>query len=148
MTNEERPWYLAGPMSGYPQFNFPAFQAAAWALRMQGYPIISPHEEDPPEIQVRAWNSPTGTEPLGAEGEAVWGDRLAHDVKLISNGVYGLIMLPHWGESKGACLEATVGLLSGKAFRYWDGKEAHKLPAEDVAKMVAFRLQEVARECW
>lgn len=38
--------YLAGPMRGYPEFNFPAFaEAAAW-LREQGFDVWSPAEND------------------------------------------------------------------------------------------------------
>jgi hypothetical protein len=39
--------YIAGPMSGYPDFNFPAFHAAAKALRAEGYTVVSPAEIAP-----------------------------------------------------------------------------------------------------
>lgn len=38
--------YLAGPMRGYPGFNFAAFEAAARDLRRQNYSVWSPHESD------------------------------------------------------------------------------------------------------
>jgi len=38
--------YLAGPMSGYPELNYPAFHAAAARLRASGWEIVSPAEID------------------------------------------------------------------------------------------------------
>ena len=36
--------YIAGPMRGYPDHNFPAFRAAAAALRRAGYGVVNPAE--------------------------------------------------------------------------------------------------------
>ena len=33
--------YIAGPMTGYPELNFPAFHAAANSLRAQGYDAVN-----------------------------------------------------------------------------------------------------------
>ena len=38
--------YLAGPMRGYPRFNFDAFHEATVELRAQGYEVASPAEHD------------------------------------------------------------------------------------------------------
>lgn len=38
--------YVAGPMRGYPQYNFPAFDAAADIGRRLGHTIISPADMD------------------------------------------------------------------------------------------------------
>ena len=38
--------YISGPMTGYEEFNFPAFQQAAVGLRSMGYSVCSPAETD------------------------------------------------------------------------------------------------------
>jgi hypothetical protein len=107
--------YLAGPMSGIPQFNFPAFFEAARRLRKGGFEVISPAEIDNEEDKDAALASSDGA-PTGGKS---WGDFLARDVKLIADsGIEGIVFLPGWSMSRGAKLEAFVGLLQ-KNFRFW-----------------------------
>jgi hypothetical protein len=106
--------YLAGPMSGYPQFNFPAFYAATAALRAAGYEVVSPAELDDEEDAGAAMASKDGS-PESAK--RTWGDFLARDVKLLADdGITGIIFLDGWQKSKGAKLEAFVGVLQGFTF--------------------------------
>ena len=38
--------YIAGPMRGYPEFNFPAFYAAEERLRARGHAVFNPARRD------------------------------------------------------------------------------------------------------
>lgn len=104
--------YLAGPMTGIPQANFPLFDRAAAELRNAGFTIISPAELDDPEERRRALAGELPTQ--------TWGDFLSRDVKLIADECDGIIFLPNWWKSRGAKLEAFVALLTNKSvFGYY-----------------------------
>lgn len=110
-------WYLAGPMSGIPQFNFPAFFEAGKILREAGHDIVSPAELDDQEDSGSALKSPDGdVSDRVAMGNKTWGDFLSRDVKLIADGVSGIVLLPGWENSRGARLEAFVGVLCKHEF--------------------------------
>jgi hypothetical protein len=128
--------YIAGPMSNLPQFNFPAFYAAAAELRTQGFEVVSPAELDDAEDKGAALLSKDG-DPKSAS--RTWGDFLARDVKLLADtGIEGIVFLPGWHKSKGAKLEAFVGLLHG--FKFWEYDDematAHELAPEDVLDVI------------
>jgi hypothetical protein len=102
--------YIAGPMSGIPQFNYPAFIKAAQHLRDLGHEVVSPAEMDSEEMKELAMASETGNwTDLGGSGES-WGDVLAKDVKLVADEIEGVTMLPGWEKSRGARLEAFVAM--------------------------------------
>lgn len=129
--------YLAGPMTGIPQFNYPAFIDAAKRLRDQGYDIVSPAELDSEKMQAAALQSPDGALVSGGLSGQTWGQILARDVHLIADKVDGIIFLENWVKSRGARLEAFVALLTGKKhfFQYWDG-EVKPVPALWVRQMI------------
>ena len=108
--------YISGPMRGYPQFNFPAFDEAAAQLRAQGYEVFSPAEHD----------RETGFDPdrLAEVTPAELREMLAWDcARILESDLVAL--LPGWSSSLGAMLEVhlarTVGipcrLFSGGMFR-------------------------------
>ena len=109
-------YYLAGPMSNYPQFNFPAFIAAAADIRARGFDLVSPAELDAENgVDVQAMGSKDGD---ASKLTQTWADLLARDVKLIADQVQGIIFLqPDWYKSRGARLESFVGLLQ-KEFEF------------------------------
>lgn len=132
-------WYLAGPMTGIPQFNFPAFFAAADALRARGFEIISPAELDDDNDKDAAMKSTDGSlENYESENKKTWGDFLARDVKLIADQCSGIIFLAGWAKSRGARLEAFVGILCKHQFaRYVGDGKIEKMSAQAVLTEIA-----------
>lgn len=88
--------YLAGPMSGIPDLNFPLFARVAKELRDLGYKIVSPHEHAAP------MEDPHGY---------AWA--LARDILLVA-GCDTIMFLPGWENSKGANVEFVFGEATGK----------------------------------
>lgn len=81
----EKRIYVAGPMSGMKDLNYPAFNAKATELRAAGHHVENPAENDPPKCE--SW--------LGYM-------RMAVRQLSTCDAVY---MLPGWSRSKGACIE-------------------------------------------
>jgi hypothetical protein len=114
--------YIAGPMTGIPQFNFPEFDDAALVLRADGYTVVSPAEMDDPETRRAAMDSPDGAPGSGSSNGETWGDFLARDVKLIADGgIDAIVVLEGWERSKGARLETFVAYLKGLPILQIDG---------------------------
>lgn len=85
--NTDKVLYVGGPMTGFPQFNFPAFDAASADLRRRGFTVVSPAELDDPATREAALASPDGAPGTGSSNGETWGDFLARDVKLIADKV-------------------------------------------------------------
>jgi hypothetical protein len=136
-------YYLAGPMTGYPQFNFPAFDEAAAALRARGYDVVSPAELDSETSRTSAMKSEDGNpgEYQRDTGET-WGDLLARDVKMIADDCGGIILMDKWWRSKGARLEAFVALQCGhKLMRYVPGKPLYDLGPRLVIESISQAIE-------
>jgi hypothetical protein len=85
--------YISGPMSGLPDENFPAFNAAAKNLRAAGYEVVNPAEFN--------------VDVTGLEGRARWQKYLRADIKALMD-CDGVVMLRGWPNSEGAKLENLV----------------------------------------
>jgi len=106
--------YVAGPMTGYPQFNIPAFERQTRRLRAAGFEVVSPVERDSPAVQEAARASKDGALVNDQIAGETWGQILARDVMIVADEVQGIVALPRWEKSKGARLEIFVALLCKK----------------------------------
>ncbi len=117
---KNKTWYLAGPMTGVPQDNFPLFAKATEELRANGCDIITPIELDG-EAAVAAVLANPGLTFNDAAG-TTWGYVLGRDVEIIAEQCTGVVFLDGWENSRGARLEAFVAILCGHEFgRYLAG---------------------------
>lgn len=130
--------YVAGPMSGIPQFNFPAFFAAGDKLRELGYEVVNPAELDDEEDKGAAMKSKDGKLGTGTGGiDKTWGDFLMRDVKLIADIVDGICVLPNWHKSRGARLETFCALQVQKPVFFLDEGEVHLFDPKLVMTLIA-----------
>lgn len=90
--------YLAGPMTGIPEYNYPTFHAAANKFRAAGYTVLSP-AEDEYESQL------TAPLPENAEHKYDHYLRLGIEKLLKADAVH---MLQGWQSSVGATLEHDI----------------------------------------
>jgi deoxyuridine 5'-triphosphate nucleotidohydrolase len=91
--------YVAGPMSGLPDHNFPAFHTAARSLRNAGYEVICPAEGVVEEVRLEGIR-------LGREFNEteIWQRCMRRDFQSILQ-VDGIALLGGWMQSKGARAE-------------------------------------------
>lgn len=81
--------YIAGPMSGLPDFNYPAFFAAEKALREAGYQPINPARSE------------------GRDGCKTWQDYMRAALRDVADAD-GVALLPGWHNSRGAAAERVI----------------------------------------
>ena len=124
-------YYLAGPMTGIPQQNIPAFRSAAFKLRtLWDLDIISPVELDGAEVEAEAMKPGIGP-PYGPIAGHTYGALLGRDVRIVIDEVDGIILLPGWENSRGARIECYVGLQTHKRFYLYGPSWACLDPVSD-----------------
>lgn len=96
--------YLAGPMSGYAEHNFPAFDAAAADLRSRGFEVISPADLSR-EIGVQGKDD-------GTIDHQAYATCMRQDIEALLQ-VQGVVCLPGWQKSRGAKFEVHLAQLLG-----------------------------------
>lgn len=93
--------YLAGPMSGIKDHNYPAFHAATKRLRELGHQVINPAEVNPDTACLQ-----------GETPEDLWRRCMRRDIpELLTCNT--IVVLPGWIKSRGARLEVAIAIAMG-----------------------------------
>lgn len=90
--------YIAGPMTGLPDFNYPAFHAEAQRLRALGFHVENPAENAPP---------PCGT----------WHGYMRIAIPQLLS-CEAICLLPGWPQSRGARIEHGLAIELGMSVLY------------------------------
>jgi hypothetical protein len=98
--------YVAGPMTGMPEFNFPAFFAAQKKLEAEGWQVFNPAAKDG-EASLDATAVKTGDDKLAIAKGFDFRAAYEWDVLKIIHG-NGIYMLKGWEKSPGAFGEWAV----------------------------------------
>lgn len=90
--------YLAGPMRGIPDFNFPMFDVAAANLRARGFEVFSPADNDRQKGYV------------GKPVDEIKRDCIMDDLTYIAREADAIALLPGWEASKGVAAEVALAI--------------------------------------
>ena len=86
--------FLAGPMTGLPEFNHPAFHAAPAQLRAAGYTVVNPAEN-------------------GIDRDESWLVHMRRDIIDMMTRCNAVATLPGWQNSRGAKAEIALAVALG-----------------------------------
>jgi len=96
--------YIAGPMRGFAEYNFPAFDYAARRLRQAGHNAINPAELDR-VVGIHEWTDPLPKDFMRGA--------MRRDLTIICDEAEGIVLLPGWRDSRGALVEKSLCDLLG-----------------------------------
>ena len=88
--------YLAGPMRGYAELNFPAFDRATSYLRSHGHDVFSPADND----REKGYDIKGGID--------VMRNCIMDDLTYIAREAQAIALLPGWEKSKGVAAEVAL----------------------------------------
>lgn len=90
--------YISGPMTGFTDLNFPAFNKAAAEMRERGYEVVNPVDINP-------------------DPDTPWTECMRNDIKALLACTH-IALLPGWQRSKGARIEAGIAFDLGMELIY------------------------------
>lgn len=104
--------YIAGPMTGYADLNFPAFHAAAAEYRKRGCFVINPAEMNGGDAEIALSAAMTAV-----EHQAHWVRCMKKDINALLT-CDEIVLLDGWTKSKGATLEHHIARNLGLTINY------------------------------
>lgn len=116
--------YIAGPMTGHADFNYPAFNAAAAQMRSMGVTAINPADH-------------------GVVPGATWDDYLRSDIAQLAT-CESIYFLPGWSKSRGALLEHHIATSLGMRLLFAEGAERQISPTGQGDAMASLPLYRLA----
>ena len=99
--------YIAGPMTGIKDWNFPAFFAAEKQLENLGYDVVNPAHNDGATVQEALESAGSPESPNN-----LWSYYMKRDLPHVMDCDM-ICLLPGWQKSKGASLEVAVAKAIG-----------------------------------
>ncbi len=102
--NFDLTYYVSGPMSGYPENNFPAFAHTSEILRENGILVLSPHE-------------------VNHGNYTAWQAFLRRDIYEMTRFCDGIILIKGWPQSAGAGMESGIAVRLNYPTYYFDERE-------------------------
>lgn len=142
--------YLAGPMRGIAEFNFPAFYEAAHSLRNQGHEVFSPAEKDNERhgADISKGNATGSEEHASAQHGFNLREALGLDLEYICGHADAIALLPGWEFSKGVAAEKATAEALGLKVILLPGKPPERNVVLDSAhaKKIGETTEEVRQE--
>ena len=124
--------YIAGPMAGVEEFNYPLFNAVAKLLRAAGFTVVNPAElDDAPAVE-----SPSAYYVSHVERA----EYMRRDLPYVLD-CDALALLPDWELSTGANIELMTALVAGKeVWEFFEDDEVGLALAYSAARPDLFRI--------
>jgi hypothetical protein len=108
--------YVAGPMSGYKDWNYPAFYAAEEKLKKEGWRVKNPARKDEEMGYDDAEAKADGDTALAiAKGTFNFREAFMWDIQQVLEGD-AIFMLKGWETSPGACAEHATAVVMRKNY--------------------------------
>jgi hypothetical protein len=127
--------YIAGPMTGVPEYNYPLFNQVARLLRGRGYEVVNPAELD--AITQDELEELDAAPPGGLGDGSALPAYLRRDFRELV-WCDGIVLLPQWRSSPGANAELGVARFMGLDVYTWSDKwelvDSEALPTEGVVR--------------